>query len=206
MSQVPTRPPETGAWAACEWDETIAHPPQGQWTEQAYFDLPNNFGIELRDGRLEFLPMPKFSHQRTSAFLFKRLDAFVGAAGLGLVMFMGLPVRLWPGRQVEPDILLMLREHADRMGEDCWDGADLVMEILSPSNRSHDLVTKRADYARGGIPEYWIIDPKEETITVLTLAGGAYATHGTFRPGERATSVLLPGFEVDVAAALAGQP
>jgi Uma2 family endonuclease len=149
--------------------------------------------------------MPKFSHQRTSAFLFKALDAFVSATGLGVVIFMGLPVRLWPGRQVEPDVLFMFQEHAERMGESCWDGADLVMEILSPSNRSHDLVTKRADYARGGIPEYWIIDPKDETITVLTLAGDAYATHGTFRAGERATSVLLPGFAVDVTAALAGQ-
>jgi Uma2 family endonuclease len=205
MSQVPTRPPETGASAACEWDHTLPHPSQGEWTEQAYFDLPNNVGIELRDGHLDFLPMVTFSHQRTSAFLFKALDAFAEAGRLGVVVFMGLPVRLWPGRQVEPDVLFMFQEHAERMGENCWDGADLVMEILSPSNRSHDLVTKRADYARGGIPEYWIIDPKDETITVLTLAGDAYATHGTFRAGERATSVLLPGFAVDVTAALAGQ-
>jgi hypothetical protein len=60
--------------------------------------------------------------------------------------------------------------------------------------------------AVAGITEYWIVDPQEQRITVLTLDGQAYRLHGVFVPGERATSVLLPGLEVDVAAAFkAGQ-
>jgi Uma2 family endonuclease len=49
------------------------------------------------------------------------------------------------------------------------------------------------------VPEYWIVDPQDEVITVLKLDGGANAVHGEFRLGERATSRLLEGFEVDVA-------
>jgi Uma2 family endonuclease len=63
-------------------------------------------------------------------------------------------------------------------------------------------VTKRADYAAAGIPEYWIVNPEEETVTVLTLAGDSYADHGSFGRGTQATSVLLPGFVVDVHAIL----
>ena len=42
------------------------------------------------------------------------------------------------------------------------------------------------------------MDPPEETVTVLTLEGEAYVEHGVFGGGEAATSVLLPGFSVDV--------
>ena len=48
--------------------------------------------------------------------------------------------------------------------------------------------------------EYWIVDPPEETLTVLTLDGEGYVEHGVFGGGETATSVLLPGFAVDVTA------
>jgi len=93
----------------------------------------------------------------------------------------------------------MLIEHADRRGEDFWRGADLVMEIVSPTDRQRDLVTKRREYALAGIPEYWIVDGEQQSIIVLTLAGESYQVHGTFGPGQQAGSVLLPGFVVDVA-------
>jgi Uma2 family endonuclease len=75
------------------------------------------------------------------------------------------------------------------------------MEIVSsrPQDRDRDLVEKRTEYAAAGIPEYWIIDPERQTITVLTLDGSEYRTHGEFKPGDAATSVLLPGFTVEVA-------
>ena len=54
------------------------------------------------------------------------------------------------------------------------------------------------DYAEAGIPEYWIVNPLDETITVLALRDGTYAEHGVFRRGQRATSALLPTFAVSV--------
>jgi Uma2 family endonuclease len=47
--------------------------------------------------------------------------------------------------------------------------------------------------------EYWIVDPRQEQITVLKLEGKRYVEHGVFKPGARATSVLLKGFGVAVA-------
>jgi len=47
-----------------------------------------------------------------------------------------------------------------------------------------------------GIPEYWIVDPETEVITVLRLDDMTYAEHGVFGRGMVATSALLPGLEV----------
>jgi Uma2 family endonuclease len=101
----------------------------------------------------------------------------------------------------------MLVEHASRITDDFWIGADLVMEVVSgsESDRRRDLVKKREDYAKANIPEYWIVDPDLGQITILTLEGTAYAVHGTFSRGEQATSKLLPGFAVDVTVALAAK-
>ena len=63
-----------------------------------------------------------------------------------------------------------------------------------------DLVEKRFDYAEAGIPEYWIVDPRDETITVLVLEGDAYVEQGAYARGDMATSPLLDGFAADVAA------
>jgi Uma2 family endonuclease len=74
------------------------------------------------------------------------------------------------------------------------------MEVVSDGteNRQRDLEIKREEYAQAGIAEYWIVDPQEQTVTVLTLGGTAYREHGVFQHGQQATSVLLPGFAVGV--------
>jgi len=77
-----------------------------------------------------------------------------------------------------------------------------VVEIVSEDGRERDLIEKRADYAEAGIPEYWIVDPKENRIEVLTLRGGSYATHGDFKRGESATSEMIEGFAVEAGAVL----
>ena len=75
-----------------------------------------------------------------------------------------------------------------------------MAEVVSPDDPQRDLVEKRADYTEGGIPEYWIVDPRDDTITVLTLKGDAYVEHGVFPRGATATSPLLEGFAADVGA------
>ena len=72
--------------------------------------------------------------------------------------------------------------------------------MASPDNPDRDLVEKRADYAEAGIPEYWIADPRDETIRVLSLRGSAYVEHGVYRRGDTAASALLAGFGAEVSA------
>jgi Uma2 family endonuclease len=98
----------------------------------------------------------------------------------------------------EPDILLVCAAADPRRQNRFWLGADLVVEIVSPDKPERDLIDKRNDYAEAQIPEYWIVDPRDETITVLRLEGDTYVEHGIFTRGSQATSVLLDGFTIQV--------
>ena len=71
--------------------------------------------------------------------------------------------------------------------------------MVSPDRPARDTVTKREDYAEARIPEYWIVNPIDETVTVLVLEGDAYAEHRVFRRGQRASSSYLDSFSVSVA-------
>jgi Uma2 family endonuclease len=189
------------------WEVAYLFPDQGTWTEEEYFALPDNRLVELSNGFVEVLPMPTTSHQIILAFIYRALLGFVEPRQLGTVLFAGIKVRLRKGKFRLPDLVFMLAKHADRMGEEYWRGADLVMEVVSGSakDRQRDLKTKAAEYAHARIPEYWIIDPQEGQITVLRLKGQKYTVHGCSGRGMRARSALLKGFEVDVDAALAGK-
>lgn len=183
------------------WEIAFLYPRQGDWTEEEYraLDARGNLLIELSDGCLEFLPMPTVFHQRIVEFLFLALRTFVIAGALGEAKLAPLPIRLWAGKLREPDVMFFRSERLlDPHGYPS--GADLAMEVVSEDSkdRKRDLDTKRQEYAAAGIPEYWIVDPQEQTITVLMLDAGVYHEHGVFRPGQKATSVVLGGFEVDV--------
>jgi len=187
------------------WEIAHLFPAQGQWHEEDYLALNGNRPVEFSHGFLEVLPMPTTSHQLLVVFLHGLLAGFVAAGGLGIALVAPLCVRLWRGKYREPDVVFMRQEHADRIGEDYWRGADLVMEVVSGTaeDRRRDLVTKREEYARARIAEYWIVDSQEQRIVVLKLTGKQYSIHGEFAPGGQATSWSLPGFQVDVTQAFA---
>lgn len=185
------------------WEIAHLFPEQGEWSEEEYFNLDTNHLIEYVDGCLEFLPMPSLAHQFISRFLFRPLDQYVSSRSLGNVLYSPARVQIRDGKHREPDIVFLAKGR--KVEKQFADGADLVIEIVSEGeeNRERDLVEKRADYATAGVPEYWIVDPEMQTITVLTLEGQQYGTHGQFKPGETATSALLDEFQVDVAACFA---
>ena len=183
-----------------------ALPPQGSWSEAQYLWLTDQSSrlIEFSDGYVEVLPVPTRTHQAIVRFLFLAFFAFVRGTG-GEVFFAPLRLRLRDEKYREPDLLLLLDRpdppHQDRY----WLGADLVVEVVSPDNPDRDLVEKRRDYATANITEYWIVDPRSETITVLRLEDGVYVEHGVFGRGAQATSALLAGFAVDIDAVFAAQ-
>jgi Uma2 family endonuclease len=187
------------------WEVAYLFPAQGYWSEEEYLELQGNYLVEFSNGFLEVLPMPTTSHQLLVFYISGLVLAFTSRRDLGTVLTAPLRVRLWPGKIREPDVVFMLKAHADRIGEEFWQGADLVMEVLSgsASDQRRDLVIKRREYARARIPEYWIIDPRDEQLTVLRLAGTRYVVHGVFGKGKVASSRLLKGFTVDVTEALA---
>ena len=176
-------------------------PPQGAWSDEDYLWLTDrcNRLIEFTDGRVQELPMPTFTHQAVLLALYRLFHDHLAPRG-GVAMVSPLRMRIRAGKFREPDLLLLLDRSDDRCRDRYWEGADLVVEVVSPDDPDRDLIEKRADYAEAGIPEYWIVDPRHATITVLALRGDAYAEHGAWGRGDSAASRLLEGFAADVAA------
>lgn len=198
---VETPPSLVAAQPDVTWRVAEFFPRQGQWSVDEYLALPTNRLVEYVDGRLEFPEMPTIPHQRLAKWLLAWLEGHVTAAGLGEAFPPPLPVYTIPERYREPDVFFATHAQlADRKYAD--GGVSLVMEVVSDDakSRHRDLVTKRLEYAAAGIPEYWIVDPSEQTVCVLTLEGDApeYAEHGVFGTGDTASSVLLAGFSIDV--------
>lgn len=174
-------------------------PLRGLWTEEQYLAVTDqtNHLIEFTDGKIEVLPMPTSSHQVILLLLYDLFRAVVHPNG-GKVLVAALRLRIRAGKYREPDILLLLDVADPRYQDAYWLGADLVVEVVSPDRPERDTEEKVLDYAEAGIPEYWIVNPLDATITVLVLDGQAYRRHGLFRRGERATSHLLPSFGVSI--------
>jgi Uma2 family endonuclease len=185
-----------------EWKDVLEEllPSQGRWSEEEYLVLTGqrNRLVEFTDGFLEVLPMPTTKHQMLLKFLFLAFFHFFEAKG-GNVLFSPLRLRIRPDKFREPDLLLLLSATDSRRHNRFWDGADLALEVVSEDKPERGLVDKRIDYAEGQVPEYWIVNPLTETITVLQLREGAYEEAGVYRRGESARSVLEPDFSVAVA-------
>lgn len=182
------------------WEVAYCFPRQGDWSDADFLAFESsNFPVELVDGCLEFLPMPTYSHQRLVRFLFLQLDRAAQQTRRGQAAFAPCPIRLWDSRFREPDVFFLSAERIARR-EDPPQGAEIVIEVLSygATNRERDLVSKRSDYARAKIPEYWIVDPEQSRVTVLTLMDTDFVVHGEFAAGSTATSKLLPEFAVNV--------
>jgi Uma2 family endonuclease len=182
------------------WEIAGMYPRQGEWTEEQYFAVESNYFVEFVDGVLEFLTMPTLSHQKIAKFLFLQLVDFVESRRLGKVQFAPLPVKLFKGRVREPDIVCLNYEQMKSAKGKYPKGADLVVEVVSPDHESQkrDHEVKPLDYAKAGVKEYWIVDPETRTVKVLTLACKKYKTHGEFRSGQVADSVLFDGFSLNV--------
>jgi len=178
-------------------------PIQGFWTLEQYLKLTDSTSllVEYTDGVIEVLPMPTDQHQVILLFLYELLRAFLPLKQ-GKILVAPLRLHIRDGKQREPDLLLVLDANDPRRQNRYWLGADLVVEVVSEDDPERDTVDKVIDYAEAGIPEYWIVNPIEQTITVLQLSDTNYRTHGIFGRGTYATSVLLDGFTIGVDAVL----
>lgn len=180
---------------------TWAPPAQGQWAYADYKRLPDDgWRYEVIEGELRMSPAPSTKHQMISLNLAVAMTNFVKAKRLGRVMTAPLDVRLGAlADPVQPDILFIRQDRLGMIKEGWIEGApDLIVEILSPSNWLDDRRTKYRVYAQTGVGEYWIVDPAQRQIEVFILRQGDYALVGRFGVGERASSQVLDGFQVDV--------
>jgi len=99
---------------------------------------------------------------------------------------------------VQPDICVICDEtKIDERG--CCGAPDLVIEILSPGNSSHEVNTKFALYEEAGVKEYWLINPVEENLVVFILNNeGKFSGTKMYAGGDVLYSSAITGFKIKV--------
>jgi len=161
-----------------------------------------NDRLELIDGELFVTPSPTPMHQDISGNLYTLFRNVVFESGRGRVYFAPLDVRLGENTIVQPDLIIILHDRPILTTSRVEGVPSLAVEIISPSTSAYDSVRKRDLYAQHGVPEYWLVDPDAETVTVFSdPQDGRYRAEQVM--SDVAVSATILGLSVDLAAIFA---
>jgi Uma2 family endonuclease len=162
--------------------------------------------LELIEGELFVTPAPSLWHQDVEGQLYILFREAVQHPNNGRVYLSPVDVRLAQNTVVQPDLVVVLPERYQILTPAMIEGApSLVVEIISPSSSAQDRVTKRALYARHGVPEYWLVDPDARSVTILSDSSeGRYNREEP--SSDTAASATIPELTVDLAALFAPVP
>lgn len=144
---------------------------------EVYKKLPEGTLAELIDNVLYMSPSPVVPHQLLIKSLYRQLFTKVEDAHKGIVFFAPLDVYLDEvSNAVQPDIIVVLQEtrHIIDPEGHIHGVPDMLIEVLSPDNRNHDLKRKKDLYERFGVKEYWVIDPSSKLAIGYALENAQY--------------------------------
>ena len=155
---------------------------QGDYTLDDYYALPDDVRAELIDGELIFLEAPSFVHQELISELLYEIKFYIHSnKDPCKVLPAPLDVQLDCDNRtmIQPDISVICQK--DRIVEKGVYGApDFCIEIVSPSSRKRDYSKKVDKYMSAGVREYWIVDPKRETVLCYFFEAEDYPQLYTF--------------------------
>lgn len=159
----------------------------------------DGFRYELVNGVVLMSPPLSFEHQELAINVLAQLLDFVRPRGLGKVQYEA-GIRFTADLVYQADIVFYAGNRAAGTKDRLTIAPDFVIEFLSPRTRAKDLNTKRDDYARHGVREYWAIGMGEAFKFVLR--GSKFVAEEI--TGDRIASEVLAGFVLDLKAARAG--
>lgn len=155
---------------------------------------------ELIDGDPYVLRSPNEFHQRASVQLTVHFVLYLREHGEGEVFHAPFDVFLEEITAVQPDLLFVAHDNPNaRIEGGLWGTPDLVVEILSPSNSSYDLVKKRRVYQKHQVRDIWFVDLDAKCVMVDRLGPSGYGDELVFNAEDILTTPILPGFELKVA-------
>jgi Uma2 family endonuclease len=164
-----------------------------KFTYRDYVQLPDEKRYELVEGELLWVPAPNLNHQRILRELEAALYSYLRRHPLGEIFLSPCDVVLSEINVVQPDLIFVSTERMNILTEANIQGSpDLVVEILSPSTQQRDRGIKQNLYAKYGIREYWIVDPEDKTVEVLSWTEAGYRVEVMVPQGGTLNSSLFP--------------
>jgi len=172
-------------------------------TADEFFDLPDDgYRYELVQGVVVMSPSPSVRHQAIAMEIAGQLMVYLRAHPVGQLLMetdAHMGTLLGSDFVYRPEIVFVRAERwqailaADRIRS----APELAVEVISPGSRRYDSETKRADYERFGVGEFWLIDPERRTFTFFVLEKGRFVAAEP--DGDRFASRVVPGFFLDLA-------
>ena len=159
---------------------------RARWTYAEFARLPSQPGTrqEIIADQLVVTPSPGLAHQRIVMRLLGGLHNYADATGLCEVLPGPIDVLFGEGDYLEPDIAVISSGRRDILSDRGVEGPpDLVVEVASPSTEARDRGIKLERYRHFRVPEYWIVDPGDRSVTVWRFAEQAKEAH-VIRPGD----------------------
>jgi len=152
------------------------------FTEEDYYNLPDDMHAELIDGKFYDMASPNRTHQEIVGYFIKKIGNYIDAEKGSCKIYPGpFAVKLFNDRNtiVEPDISVIC--DPDKLTDKGCSGApDWIVEVASPTNTAHDYVRKLNLYVKAGVREYWIVDPMVREISVYYFEQSSFPTSYTF--------------------------
>jgi len=179
--------------------------------EQEYYTLADvlegdeSERIELIYGEPVMMSPPVRVHQKISGEIFWQLHNYLKGKKCE-VYAAPFAVRPFEKKEdspkdsdtmVEPDISVICDpDKLDDIG--CKGAPDLIIEILSPSTRRHDRLTKFNLYQQAGVREYWIVDPIDKSVVSFILENNYYIARDFAGIGEKIRVNVLEDCVIDL--------
>ena len=141
------------------------------YTEDDYYNLPENVRAELIDGQFYYMAAPSRIHQKILNTVNNTIFNYIRSKGGSCEVYPApFAVKLFNDRKtvVEPDISVICDPNK-LTDQGCAGAPDWIIEIVSPSTSSHDYVRKLNLYLDAGVKEYWIVDPRNRKVLVYHL-------------------------------------
>ena len=141
------------------------------YTINDIYALPDGERAELIDGKIYYMAPPSWSHQRLSSYLHNEIYNYIKGKN-GECEVLAAPFAVFLSKDdinyVEPDISVICdRSKLDEKG--CHGAPDWIIEIVSPSSKPRDYMTKLFKYRTAGVREYWIVDSDKKMVSVYAF-------------------------------------
>ncbi len=170
-------------------------------TADEFLEIPDDgYTYELIDGVVMMSPGPTPQHQAVASEVSTQLGIYLRDHPVGRA-FAELDAHLGEGQVggdlvYKPEILFVRAERLPQMSDKIVGGPDLVVEVVSRGSRRMDSETKKGDYERFGVREYWLIDPERKSMIFYRLEEGRFVEVSS--AGDTLASLAVSGFVLDL--------
>lgn len=167
------------------------------YTIEDIYALPDGEHAELIDGQIYYMSPPSWSHQRISRKLHQTIANYIDSNN-GKCEVLAAPFAVFLNNDdinyVEPD-LSVICDLSKLDDKGCHGAPDWVIEIVSPSSKPRDYMTKLFKYRTANVREYWIVDPMKELVTVYGFEKNIVEQYNF---GEEVPAGIYEGFSIKV--------